>query len=160
MNTTIIDFITYDTSNGIIVVDSSSYNPDTLIETPLLCVKQDPFVLEYAKPYNPYQVNLIDASLFQSSGCLSDGLYEIKVSVCPNDKLFKSCYHLRTFDLRNQINEYIISLYKQEGGFCDILNLLNKLTFAEKIACTNPEEAKEIYNLVSTHFNYFTNCNV
>ena len=114
------------------------------------------------------------ATNYQSLGALPDGVYYIKYSINPNDKLFVEYYYLHD---QKQYNTYIQAACSLFHSKCD----MTKKEYSEKVKelgtiktlidstrylamnCNDPEGAKELYAEVSEQLKKFktdgcTNC--
>jgi len=86
------------------IVDTSWYNPDITIETPTIDIyppgythAASPFFMIRAlNVYNSNGIGLTKASCEEELVDLPDGLWKIKYSICPNDKLFIEKFFLKT----------------------------------------------------------------
>jgi hypothetical protein len=86
------------------IADVSWYNPDITIETPTIEILPPGYV-HAASPffmvgalniYNSNGVGITKASCEEELVDLPDGLWKIKYSICPNDKLFIEKFFLKT----------------------------------------------------------------
>jgi hypothetical protein len=91
------------------IVDTSWYNPDITIETPTIEIQAPGYVYS-ASPffmvkalnvYNSNGLGITKASCEEELVDLPDGLWKIKYSICPNDKLFIEKFFLKTDKFRS-----------------------------------------------------------
>jgi hypothetical protein len=154
MNTTKINFHVYDTPNSITVLDISSYNADVAVTESKFEVTPPNFATCTAIDYIPSSIiNITNLSLgWPEAGLLPDGIWSLKMSVCPNDKLFKTESHLRTTNVRNCLYEKAAAAIKNndQNKSCHYLNLLQHLDVAQHLAkCYDTlEQAVIIFNYV------------
>ena len=86
------------------IVDTSWYNPDITVETstieilpPGYTVAASPFfMIKALNVYNSNGLGITRASCEEDLVDLPDGLWKIKYSICPNDKLFIEKFFLKT----------------------------------------------------------------
>lgn len=88
-----INFIEdYRNCDNITFVDVTDYNLDVPIKTPVVSIIVPNFTTLLESSYVPMSTNTV------SVGKYGDGLYKFKLSICPNDKLYKefSYYNICT----------------------------------------------------------------
>lgn len=86
------------------IVDTSWYNPDITVETPTIEIyppgysySASPFfMIKALNIYNSNGVGITKASCEEELIDLPDGLWKVKYSICPNDKLFIEKFFLKT----------------------------------------------------------------
>lgn len=86
------------------IVDTSWYNPDITVETatieilpPGYSIASSPFfMIKALNIYNSNGLGITKASCEEELIDLPDGLWKIKYSICPNDKLFIERFFLKT----------------------------------------------------------------
>jgi len=100
------------------IVDTSWYNPDMAIETPTIEI-QAPGYVYAASPffmvkalnvYNSNGLGITKASCEDELVDLPDGLWKIKYSICPNDKLFIEKFFLKTDKIMCRYTQAFLSL--------------------------------------------------
>lgn len=154
MNTTKINFHIYDTDNSIVILDISSYNTDVVVTEAKLEVTPPNFNTCTPIDYIPNTIiNITSLSLgWPESNILTDGVWKLKMSVCPNDKLFKTENHLRTKNIRKCLYDKAATAIKinDQNKSCHYLKLLQHLDVAEHLVkCSETlEEAVIIFNYV------------
>jgi hypothetical protein len=149
-----IDFAIHDTHNCISVVDASYYNPELPVSNPVLEVV-GPNVNSYLNTaYTPNTVfNVNTVNLFNTfhPECLADGIYTIRMSVDPNNFLFKSKTHLRVHNLKAEIyRQAQIELERcnEEAAHKILLQLLDVDIAVNYVACNNQEKGIALYNAI------------
>jgi len=115
MNTTILDFLSYDTQYSIVTVDASIYNPDVPITQPTIDITPPNF--SCGSPFNYIPNGTFNTNSYilgwSQQNCpteLTDGLWVFKISICPNDQLVKEKNYLRIYSTKNSILSRIVSL--------------------------------------------------
>jgi hypothetical protein len=100
------------------IVDTSWYNPDITIETPTIEIQAPGYVYS-ASPffmvkalnvYNSNGLGITKASCEEELVDLPDGLWKIKYSICPNDKLFIEKFFLKTDKIMCRYTQAFLSL--------------------------------------------------
>lgn len=100
------------------ILDTSWYNPDITIETPVLEIVPPGYKLA-ASPF--YQVKALNVFNSNSVGItratceeelieLPDGLWRFKYSICPNDKLFIERFYLKTDQIKCRYTQAFLNL--------------------------------------------------
>mgnify|MGYP003619271391 FL=1 len=100
------------------VVDTSWYNPDITVETPTIeilppgyTVAASPFfMIKALNVYNSNGLGITRASCEEDLVDLPDGLWKIKYSICPNDKLFIEKFFLKTDKIQCKYDQAFLSL--------------------------------------------------
>jgi hypothetical protein len=100
------------------ITDVSWYNPDITIETPTIeilppgyTIAASPFFMVGAlNVYNSNGVGITKASCEEELVDLPDGLWKIKYSICPNDKLFIEKFFLKTDKIQCRYTQALLSL--------------------------------------------------
>ena len=100
------------------VIDTSWYNPDIIIETPTIEItppgykySASPFFMHKAlNVYNSNGFGITKASCEEELIDLPDGLWKIKYSICPNDKLFVEKFFLRTDRIQCRYTQAFLNL--------------------------------------------------
>lgn len=102
----------------IVILDRSNYldNP----QKPLLDIILPGFTGGISVNYNLNGITVLDSDkLGLTESCeynnlanLPDGVYQIKMKVCPYDELFSKKCHLKTQDLENKFDDLILSMDK------------------------------------------------
>lgn len=140
------------------LLDVSQYNPNIVVEQATIEIFPPGFSLA-ASPYfmfgalNVYNSNglgLTRASCEEELVNLPDGIWKIKYSICPNDKLFIEKIFLKTDKLRCKFNQAFLTLdLSCDSDLTDSNNKkkLKKIQEIEQyiqgaIAASNQENAK------------------
>jgi hypothetical protein len=100
------------------IVDVSWYNPDIKIENPLIeilvpgyTVAVSPyFMAKSLNIFNSNSLGLTKASCEEELIELPDGLWKVKYSICPNEKLFIEKFFLKTDKIQCKYNKAFLSL--------------------------------------------------
>jgi hypothetical protein len=100
------------------LVDTSWYNPNITIETPTLQILVPGFSKYVSPAFVPKSLNIFNSNSvgLTNAGCeqelieLPDGLWKIKYSICPNDKLFIEKIFLRTDKLLCRYTQAFLTL--------------------------------------------------
>ncbi len=100
------------------IVDTSWYNPDITVETPTLEVyppgfayaASPYFMIKALNIYNSNGLGLTKASCEEELIDLPDGLWKVKYSICPNDKLFIERFFLKTDKLQCKYTQAFLNL--------------------------------------------------
>lgn len=99
--------------------DNSVYNPDITICDPYLVVLAPGYTTAYAIPFtinnyhpvNSNKLGLTTASNHSDMINLPDGIYYVKYSIQPHDKMYKQYWFYRTASLRCDFNQALLSLH-------------------------------------------------
>lgn len=99
--------------------DNSIYNPDVTICDPYLVVVAPGFQTAYAvdvtpnnyHPVNSNSLGLTTASNYSDMINLPDGVYYVKYSIQPHDKMYREYWFYRTSALRCDFNQALLSLH-------------------------------------------------
>lgn len=100
------------------IVDTSWYNPDITVETPTIEIQvpgytyaASPFfMIKALNVYNSNGLGITKASCEEELIDLPDGLYKVKYSICPNDKLFIEKFFLKTDKIMCRYTQSFLSL--------------------------------------------------
>lgn len=100
------------------ILDTSWYNPDIKIETPTIeilppgyTVAASPFYMVGAlNVYNSNGVGITRASCEEELIQLPDGIWKVRYSICPNDKLFIEKFFLKTDIIRCRYTKAFLNL--------------------------------------------------
>jgi len=144
------------------VLDTSWYNPDIKIETPIIeilppgyTVAASPFFMIGAlNVYNSNGLGITKASCEEELVQLPDGIWKVKYSICPNDKLFIEKFFLKTDIIRCRYTKAFLNL---DLNVCDNPYNIEKKKKLEEIefyingavAAANDKDAKlaiDLYN--------------
>lgn len=140
------------------ILDTTWYNPLITVETPTIEILPPGYVnavspyfmIGALNVYNSNGVGITKASCEEDLIDLPDGLWKIKYSICPNDKLFIEKFFLRTDRLRCSYNRAFLSLdLKNEcAEKSDKMRKLNEIEFYIKgaIAASNDQNAKDAHD--------------
>jgi hypothetical protein len=137
------------------IVDTSWYNPDISIDTPTIEIippgythSVSPFFMEKAlNVYNSNGLGITKASCEEDLLDLPDGLWKVKYSICPNDKLFIERFFLKTDKIQCRYTQAFLNLdlsnldetsQKRKKNFLEDIELY--ITGA--IAASNNQNAK------------------
>jgi hypothetical protein len=146
------------------VVDTSVYSDQLPVEcqellitppgfnAPVLTTVQEGFNL----PFNACSLGIQTTGCNSSINQLPDGIYIIKYSVAPNDKVYVEYNHLRTTEL---LSQYFSKLCELEAAPCEPSStrkdLLNEMYYIRTMIdaakakvefCQSPNEGMELYN--------------
>lgn len=156
------------------VVDTSWYNPDITVETPTIeilppgyTVAASPFfMIKALNVYNSNGLGITRASCEEELVDLPDGLWKIKYSICPNDKLFIERFFLKTDKIQCKYNKAFLSLdlenlsdSKQQQKRKDLNEI--EIFLNGSIAAANNQNAKlasDLYKKADNLLNRFGQC--
>lgn len=157
------------------VVDTSWYNPDITVETPTIeilppgyTVAASPFfMIKALNVYNSNGLGITRASCEEDLVDLPDGLWKIRYSICPNDKLFIERFFLKTDKIQCKYDQAFLSL--------DLANLSTETEKRKRkdleeveiflqgaIAAANNQNAKlasDLYKKADNLLSRFGSCN-
>ncbi len=146
------------------VIDTSLYTPDLPIKCGLLEVTSPGFKVPVQIPILPYfnlvltacTLGIFNGNCGEDSPCLPDGIYTVKYSVSPNDKVYVEYNYLRVTDT---LNKYFAQLCKLEVSSCepsaDVRAKLKELRFIRSLIdaakvkveyCNSPYQGMELFN--------------
>lgn len=105
------------------LIDVSWYNPDIRVEDATIEIlppgykfAASPFFMVGAlNVYNSHGVGITKASCGEDPVNLPDGIWKIKYSICPNDKLFIEKFFLKTDLLQCKFTQAFLTLDFQAG---------------------------------------------
>ena len=166
--------------NAIRIMDTSVYGHNMVISCPRLDVTlpgfNSPVYItqidgEDLQPYFTVNLSAVELDLQPESNTgllqLPDGLYTIRYSVSPNDKVYVEKYHLRTTSIDNQ---YYTELCKLQLEPCEpgaeLKQKINDLRYirmyidaaiAKAEYCNSPNQATDMLNFASRLLNKFYN---
>jgi hypothetical protein len=142
------------------IIDTSWYNPDITIETPTIEILPPGytyavspfFMVKGLNIYNSNGVGITKASCEEELIDLPDGLWKIKYSICPNDKLFIEKFFLKTDRLMCRYTQAFLNL---DLSNCDTpvqkqkKEKLDEIEFyiTGAIAASNDQNAKLAHDL-------------
>jgi hypothetical protein len=172
LNVNIIDTHDFKTLG---VLDTSWYNPDIKIETPTIEIlppgytfAASPFFMVGAlNVYNSNGLGITKASCEEELVQLPDGIWKVKYSICPNDKLFIEKFFLKTDIIRCRYTKAFLNL---DLNTCDNpydkerRKRLDEIEFYiyGAIAASNDKDSKlaiDLYNKASKLLDrYFEKC--
>lgn len=156
------------------IVDTSWYNPDIVIETatieilpPGYTVAASPFFMTKAlNIYNSNGLGITKASCEEDLVDLPDGLWKIKYSICPNDKLFIERFFLKTDKIQCRYSQAFLSLdldnlseEKQSKKRKDLEEI--EVYIQGAVAAANNQNAKlsfDLYKKANNLLNSFGQC--
>lgn len=156
------------------IVDTSWYNPDITIETPTIEILPpgyanavSPFFMVKAlNVYNSNGMGITKASCEEELVDLPDGLWKIKYSICPNDKLFIEKFFLKTDKIQCKYSHAFLNL-DLENTSSEIEKTKRKnlelieLYITGAISAANNQNAKlasDLYKKADNLLNKFDNC--
>lgn len=157
------------------VVDTSWYNPDITVETPTIeilppgyTVAASPFfMIKALNVYNSNGLGITRASCEEDLVDLPDGLWKIKYSICPNDKLFIEKFFLKTDKIQCKYDQAFLSLdlanlstEKEKRKRQDLEEI--EIFLQGAIAAANKKNAKlasDLYKKADNLLNKFGDCN-
>jgi len=104
--------------NTIGILDTSWYNPDIKVETPTIeilapgyTISASPFFMAGAlNVYNSNGIGITKASCEEDLVQLPDGIWKVRYSICPNDKLFIEKFFLKTDIIRCRYTKAFLNL--------------------------------------------------
>src|SRR5688572_8172160 len=143
------------------ITDVSWYNPDITIETPTIeilppgyTIAASPFFMVGAlNVYNSNGVGITKASCEEELVDLPDGLWKIKYSICPNDKLFIEKFFLKTDKIQCRYTQALLSLDLNLPSDSDVEKQKRKklaeieFYITGAIAAANNQDAKKASDL-------------
>jgi hypothetical protein len=139
------------------IVDTSWYNPDIKIEESTIEIlppgynkaASPYFMVKALNIYNSNGLGISRASCNDELLDLPDGLWKVKYSICPNDKLFVERFFLKTDKLRCKYSQAFLSFDLTNTGSDplrskDKMIKLNEIEFYIQgaIAAANNQNAK------------------
>lgn len=100
------------------IVDTSWYNPDITIESPTLEILPPGYTYAVSPYFMPRSLNVFNsngvgitkATCEEELVDLPDGIWKIKYSICPNDKLFIEKFFLKTDKLECRYAQAFLNL--------------------------------------------------
>lgn len=100
------------------IVDTSWYNPDITIESPTLEILPPGYVSAVSPYFLPKALNIFNSNAvgITKASCeeelvdLPDGIWKVKYSICPNDKLFIEKFFLKTDKLQCRYAQAFLTL--------------------------------------------------
>ena len=147
------------------VKDISAYNPDIPVTCGTLRIKVPGFnTPKYYDVLEGFEliVNMSNLGLQKTWNheCLSalpDGLYSIRYSINPNDKLFVDYYYYQTCNIYKKYTDAVcnflnnkcdLSKKEQEAKIDDLFEISQLIDYAKISAetCGDPDSAEEMYN--------------
>lgn len=135
------------------IVDTSWYNPDIIVESPMIEILPPGFVTA-ASPffmpralnvYNSNGVGLTRASCEGELIDLPDGLWKVRYSICPNDKLYVEKFFLKTDKIVCRYTQAFLSLDLRNDNYSKHKrDALDEIEFYIQgaIAAANNQDAK------------------
>lgn len=158
-----------DTLNDTIlkVVDASLYSPDVPTECPKLEITlpgfQLPSIVTDIKPYFSVNLSACDLGIqiyncFEQFNPLPDGVYVIRYSLSPNDKVYVEYNHLRITKALNLINSILCCLdlkdcepvqpTKDQILELKLLEMMLKGAKSNVEYCHHPKKGMAMYNYI------------
>lgn len=127
--------------------DLSSYMENPSV--PVLEVKFPNFSEWNKSPIIPSQLNTITTSFLgwtKERGIFPDGVYEIKYSVAPHDKVYKCSYYLRTVSYNCNIKNILEKTSIEDKNKINNLYEIDKwVMVAKNIVESNPTQAAYLF---------------
>lgn len=140
------------------IVDASWYNPEIMVEGATIEILPpgykyavSPFFMPKAlNVYNSNGVGITKASCEEELVDLPDGLWKIKYSICPNDKLYIEKFFLKTDRLQCKYSQAFLNLdLSSNYQNLDKIKKLEEIEFFIQgaIAASNNQDAKTASDL-------------
>jgi hypothetical protein len=154
------------------IVDTSWYNPDITIETPTIEILPPGYKSAVSPFFMPRSLNIFNSNGvgITKATCedelidLPDGLWKIKYSICPNDKLFIEKFFLKTDKLQCRYAQAFLNLdfnlNSDDRSRRDALDEIETF-ITGAIAAANDQNAKlasDLYKKASKMLDNFGNC--
>lgn len=148
-------------------LDTSIYNPRIIIQDPLIEITTPGFKIPSRPRVEPKSLNIFNsnnlgltkASCEENMIILPDGLYKIRYSICPNDKLYIEKYFLKTSRIESRVNQAFLNLDYNNPGIEDLKNIEEiDLYINGAIAAANNQDSKlssDLYKKASQLLNSF-----
>lgn len=128
------------------------YDLSTYMESPsvpVLEVKFPTFSDWNKCPIIPSQLNIITTSFLgwtEKRGIFPDGVYEIRYSISPHDKVYKCRNYLRTVDYNCNIKTLLEKTSIEDKNKIDLIYEIDKwVMVAKNIVETSPVQANELF---------------
>jgi hypothetical protein len=157
------------------VLDTSWYNAKIKVENPTIEIlppgyklAASPFYMVNAlNIFNSNSVGITHASCEEELIDLPDGIWKIKYSICPNDKLFIERIFLKTDKIRCRYSQAFLNLDLRSDEVKDKTKMknLNEIEFYidGAVAAANNQDSKlsiDLYNKAEKLLDkYFSKCN-
>jgi hypothetical protein len=158
------------------ILDTTWYNPDIKVETPTIeiippgyTIVASPFyMIKGLNIYNSNGLGITRASCEEDLVDLPDGIWRVKYSICPNDKLFIERFFLKTDKIWCRYTQAFLTLdLKNAESKKDVerKKKLNEIEFYINgaIAASNNQDAKnaiDLYNKAEKALSrFFSDCN-
>lgn len=158
------------------ILDTTWYNPDIVVETPTIeiippgyTIAASPFfMIKGLNVYNSNGVGITRASCEEELIDLPDGIWRIKYSICPNDKLFIERFFLKTDKIWCRYTQAFLTLDLKNAESKKDVERKKKLDEIEfyingAVAASNNQDAKnaiDLYNKAEKALSrFFSDCN-
>lgn len=156
------------------ILDTSWYNPDITVETATIEILAPGYARAVSPLFIPGALNVYNsngtgvtqASCEEELQDLPDGIWKIKYSICPNDKLFIEKYFLKTDKIRCRYTQAFLNLDLRSS--CEDYDKQKREKLKEiefyisgAIAASNnqdPKLASDLYNKAKKLLDRFDNC--
>ena len=154
MNQTRLEFEIISSKSHIMAFDCSIYNPDIPVTNPQIGIIPPNFSTRYVKDYTPLSRVSITAQDIYGTNCpLSDGVYTLDFSVCPNDQVFIKINYLRNYNLRNKILTFSEGKRNDEESLKDLLYLEAAAELIRRGGSEDCEKGILIFNTLNDKYN-------
>lgn len=158
--------------------DVSWYNPDVIVETPLLEIIPPNYSTVYTVVYPVSKLIVVNSNSFNWSNSsdynklttLPDGLWTFTQSIKPNNLIKKNHYYFRITKLKQEIIKMVSEKLSSDSVYCnpnsvwyrEVHDMLSNLEIAKQLSelyCKH-DEAKIMYNQVKLKSKQLdANCN-
>lgn len=140
------------------IVDTSIYNNEIPVTDSIFRITLPNSTKYVDVVYVPSSVTHINSNTlkftntldFENLICLPDGVYHIRQSICPNDKLYNEYMYLNVCNLYNKIVDCACSLVCEDPKLIKLAQLKMDLSIAQDLVniCGNEIKGVTIYNHV------------
>ncbi len=143
----------------LIIADLSDYFEDP--SHPVFFIKSPNSTFHAEIPYTPRTTNVFNSTQLRltcdDNGDLPDGIYEVIISVSPNNKVYKKKIYLRTVFIEYRFNQALLALELSECPNRNNKDLKKKLMEIDLLLSTakayadecNEIKAMDFYNLAN-----------
>jgi hypothetical protein len=121
--------------------DLSIYNTDIPVKTPIIKILYPDFQIPESLSYEPNKINIVNTPI-------SDGLYTLEFSVCPNDKVKKTYYYFKTCNLMSQLQTKLCQVSGNKDKVLELVEQFKYIYAIKMIAEKEPQKAIIMYNSV------------
>jgi len=128
--------------------DLSEYNSDIAIESPVVKILAPDNIIAETFTYKPKVINIFDTYL-------TDGLYTIEISICPNDKLKKTYYYFKTCLIMQELKNKLCQFSGNKEKVLELIDMYKYIHALKLIAENEPKKAVIMYKYIKNKiFNY------